>query len=55
MTLPLCPHCNADLKEIGTVSTNVATDAGNVELVSCGACSKVLGVLSGKLIPHNAD
>jgi hypothetical protein len=50
---PLCPYCSADLSEVGVVATNVRTDSGNAEVVSCGACSKVLGVLSGQLIPEN--
>jgi hypothetical protein len=52
---PVCPHCSAHLDETGTVATNVATDSANVELVCCGACSKVLGVLSGQLLPQNPD
>ena len=44
---------SADLSEVGAVATNVSTESGNAEVVSCGACSKVLGVLSGQLIPEN--
>ena len=49
---PACPHCGRDLGDAGVNAINAeTTPTGGVLLVACGACSKVLGVLPGQLVP----
>ncbi len=44
----MCPYCNADLVKTGIEPWDyVAGVAGNVTLLLCMHCSKVLGVLPG--------
>jgi hypothetical protein len=50
--VPACPHCGGNLGEAGVHAINAETDQpGDVLLVTCGACAKVLGVLPGQLVP----
>jgi hypothetical protein len=52
LTAPACPHCGRSLGEVGVRAINAETDQpGDVLLVACGACAKVLGVLPGQLVP----
>ena len=48
---PLCPQCGQNLKEVGVTSGVVSSGTSNVEVLACGACSKVFGAFPGQLIP----
>jgi hypothetical protein len=48
---PLCPECGENLKQVGVSSGVVTTGTSNLEVIACGACSKVFGVFPGPLIP----
>jgi hypothetical protein len=48
---PLCPQCGQNLKEVGVSSDVVSSGSGNIEVIACGACSKVFAAFTGPLIP----
>jgi hypothetical protein len=52
---PLCPECGENLKQVGVSSSVVTTGASNLEVIACGACSKVFGVFPGPLIPASEE
>ena len=52
---PLCPQCGQNLKEVGVTSGVVSSGTSNLEVLACGACSKVFGAFPGPLIPTAED
>jgi hypothetical protein len=52
---PLCPECGENLKQVGVSSGVVTTGTSNLEVIACGACSKVFGVFPGPLIPASKE
>jgi hypothetical protein len=43
---PICPHCEADLSNVGTFPFNWTIGAAQGVLLICNNCSKVLGVVN---------
>ena len=52
---PLCTQCGQSLKEVGVASSVVTSGTSNLEVIACGACSKVFGAFPGPLIPLAGD
>jgi hypothetical protein len=52
---PLCPECGENLKQVGVSSSVVTAGTSNLEVIACGACSKVFGVFPGPLIPASEE
>jgi hypothetical protein len=48
---PLCPQCGQNLREAGVSSGVVSSGSNNIEVLACGACSKVFAAFPGPLIP----